>query len=290
MVNVRQGEIRQVGYNPPPGKAGEVEAETVAQLLARAGAAEFATTQRLDFHVLLVVTRGRATHMVDFTDHELGPGSALWIRAGQVQRWGDLSRFDAYLLGFPVGLLDPETDRLAEVESVYGPRHWQLTGHQQAALAPLLDSLLALSPDTDLAAELRRAALTHLLGAFLLRLVGFATEEAAPRLPSTYVSFRDLVEERFARDHSVKAYADALGWSTRTLARVTRQAVGTTPKRVIDDRVLLEARRLLAHTDRTVARIGSSLGFDDRSNFTAWFEHRAGMLPSAFRAGVRQRG
>lgn len=290
MVNMRQQSIRQVGYNPPPGKAGEVEVETIQGLLNRAGKAEFGTTQRLDFHFMLAVTSGRSTHMVDFTEHPLRAGAVLWIRPGQVHRWGDLSSFDGYTLAFPPGLVDPETAALAAVESAYGARFWTLSPKEREVVGPLLDALFALSPDQTIGPDLRRAALTHLLSTLLLRLRGLAgAEPAGDGLPDVYVAFRDLVEKEHARRHSVVEYADALGYSTRTLVRVTQAAAGVTPKRMIDDRILLEARRLLVHTDQAVGRIGSALGFDDASNFTSWFEKRAGMLPSQFRRLFAQR-
>jgi AraC-like DNA-binding protein len=284
MVNMGQAAIRQIGYNPPPGKAGEVEAETIQGLLHRAGLDEFTMTQRLEFHLMLAVTKGRSTHMVDFTDHDLRPGAVLWIRPGQVQRWGDLTRIDGYSLAFPAGLVGPETDALAAVESAYGTRFWALTQRQRDVVGPLLDALVALSPDETLAPDLRRAALTHLLATLLLRLRGLAGADAASDgLPEAYVAFRDLVETEHARQQAVTAYAAALGYSSRTLVRATQAAAGVSPKRMIDDRILLEARRLLAHTDQTVGRIGTALGFDDASNFTSWFEKRAGVLPSEFR-------
>jgi AraC-like DNA-binding protein/quercetin dioxygenase-like cupin family protein len=290
MVNMRQRTIRHVGYNPPPGKAGEVEVETIQGLLNRAGRDEFTTTQRLDFHFMLAVTSGRSTHMVDFTEHPLRAGAVLWIRPGQVHRWGDLSSFDGYTLAFPAGLVDPETDALAAVESAYGARFWTLPPRQRQVVGPLLDALFDLSPDQTIDPDLRRAALTHLLSTLLLRLRGLAgADPAGVGLPDAYVAFRDLVETEHARQHSVAAYAAALGYSTRTLARITQTAAGVSPKRMIDDRILLEARRLLVHTDQTVGRIGSALGFDDPSNFSSWFEKRAGSLPSEFRRLFAQR-
>ncbi len=291
MVIMRQEPIRQIGYNPPPGKAGEVEVERVQHLLARAGYAEFVGTRRLDFHFLLVVTEGAVVHMVDFTDHQLATGSVLWMRPGQVQDWGDLHSFDGYSVIFPAGLLDAETDRLAQVEAVHGPAAWSLTGRDWVRVRTSLAELLRLSADTSVPVELRRPALTHLLAALLLRLRSLTPVDDVPIVhPEAFLALRDLVESRFTRWHQVAAYAEELGYSTRTLARATRAATGRTPKQLIDDRILLEARRLLAHTDQTVARIGASLGFDDPSNFTAWFEHRAGVLPSAFRSGVRRSG
>lgn len=287
MVNMGQDQIRQIGYNPPPGKAGEVEVERVQTLLRRAGYHEFHGTRRLDFHFLLVVTEGEVVHMVDFADHVLREGSVLWMRPGQVQDWGDLHAFDGYSVIFPPGLLDAETDRLVQVESAHGPAVWSLEGRDWSRLRTQLSDLHQLSSDTSMPVELRRPALTHQLAALLLRLRAVEAPTSAAAHPDAYLAFRDLVESRFAEWHTVSTYAAELGYSPRTLARATRAATGRTPKQLVDDRILLEARRLLAHTDQTVGRIGAQLRFDDASNFTAWFEHRAGVLPSEFRRRAR---
>lgn len=284
-----QPEIEHIGYRPAEGKAGEVEAHRVAEMVARVGPEEFVGLQRLEFHALVVVTRGRERHMVDFADHDLGPGSVLWLRPGQVQAWGDTTAFDGHVLIWPAGLVDPAVDRLVGVESAYGPREWHLDASGRDDLEPLLAMLDRLSPDESVPRELRSATLARLLEALLLRLATYAgATGAAGPLPEPFVAFREMVEQKHAEWHDVREYADALGWSARTLARATARAAGATPKRMIDDRILLEARRLLAHTDQPVHRVGSRLGFDDASNFTAWFAHRAGVRPSEFRARTRR--
>lgn len=58
-------------------------------------------------------------------------------------------------------------------------------------------------------------------------------------------------------------------------------------KEFIDRRVVLEARRLLAHSDHTAARIAARLGFTSATNFTKYFHQRTGTTPIAFRAAVR---
>lgn len=82
-------------------------------------------------------------------------------------------------------------------------------------------------------------------------------------------------------------YAAALGYSPRTLTRMSLAATGRTAKQVIDDRVVLEAKRLLAHTDRPVAAIGVDLGFSEATNFVKFFIAREGSSPTTFRSGQR---
>ncbi len=95
------------------------------------------------------------------------------------------------------------------------------------------------------------------------------------------------MERDFATVHSVTAYADALGYSRRTLARVVRAATGETPKAFIDKRVVLEAKRLLAHTDLPTARVGAAVGFPDAANFSKFFQQHTDTAPAAFRAEHR---
>ncbi|RJS47816.1 AraC family transcriptional regulator [Nocardioides cavernaquae] len=152
----------------------------------------------------------------------------------------------------------------------------------------LFDEIDELANDRSISPELRAPALTHLLAALLLRLTAQArTRPDAPSGSEPWLAFRELLESEHARHHDVAWYAERLGWSPRTLARATKTATGRTPKELIDERVVLEARRLLAHTDLSVARVGEAIGFDDASNFGAWFRLRAGQTPAAFRSAAR---
>ncbi|WP_229925176.1 helix-turn-helix domain-containing protein [Streptomyces sulfonofaciens] len=58
----------------------------------------------------------------------------------------------------------------------------------------------------------------------------------------------------------------------------------------IDERVLLEARRLLVHTELAASAIGERLGFPSATVFTKFFRQRAGRTPAAFRASERGTG
>lgn len=132
--------------------------------------------------------------------------------------------------------------------------------------------------------------LQHALTAFLLRLAHLAAssaEAARGRADTTFTLFRDAVERDFATNHSVSAYADALGYSRRTLVRAVRAATGETPKGFIDKRVVLEAKRLLAHTELPIGRVGAAVGFPDPANFSKFFQLHTGNTPVAFRAELR---
>jgi transcriptional regulator GlxA family with amidase domain len=162
---------------------------------------------------------------------------------------------------------------------------------QLAGLEAALAQLRREYEDTaTLPLSLHTAVLRHSLTAFLLRLAHLAASSAAAlrqRSDSTFTLFRDAVERDFATNHSVSAYADALGYSRRTLVRAVRSATGETPKAFIDKRVVLEAKRLLAHTDLPIGRVGVAVGFPDAANFSKFFHQHTDQTPAAFRAELR---
>lgn len=138
--------------------------------------------------------------------------------------------------------------------------------------------------------ELRQAALTHALGAPLVRLALVEPAGTTPKGRPTHEAygwFRDHIEEHFQTWHKVSEYADRLGYSARTLNRLARQNTGLSAKELIDERVVLEAKRLLSHGDAPVADVAEQLAFDDASNFSSYFRGRTGVTPGTFRTRSR---
>ncbi|GGS99147.1 helix-turn-helix transcriptional regulator [Streptomyces janthinus] len=91
------------------------------------------------------------------------------------------------------------------------------------------------------------------------------------------------MERDFAHTRRVEDYAETLGYSARPLSRATLTAVGLGAKEFIDRRVVLEAKRLLAHSDQSAARIADRLGFSSATHFSKYFHHRTGRTLIAFR-------
>ncbi|QYX76243.1 helix-turn-helix domain-containing protein [Streptomyces akebiae] len=246
---------------------------------------------RIDFHVVMLFDGGPVRHMVDFTEYEVGAGELLWIRPGQVHRFSPATEYRGTVLTMQPGFLPRAT---VESTGLYRYDLPPLLRPDAAQLAGLRASSAQLEREyvdtATLPPGLHTAVLRHSLTAFLLRLAHLATgstEEGHRLDDTTFTRFRDAVERDFAANHSVSAYADALGYSRRTLVRAVRAATGETPKGFIDKRVVLEAKRLLAHTDLPIGRVGVAVGFPDAANFSKFFQLHAGTTPVAFRAEMR---
>lgn len=274
-------------FTPADRARAGIEVAELAALYARSGGAGFTTPHRLDFHLLALVTSGKSVHTVDFATREVSAGSVFWVRPHQVQQWGHIPDYSATVVLFEASAITPSVQGLLDAASVSRHSHWQLDGAERAAFDAGL-RLLTLHYATD-SAGLRAEVLRHTLAALLLSL-GALTPPDAPAcaLTEAFDSFRRAVDSEYSRTRSVTEYARRLGYSEKTLTRATRSVTGLTAKEFIDQRVMLEAKRLLAHSQDGVARIGAAVGFDDTANFAKYFSARATMTPTQFRHAVRE--
>ncbi|MER5891342.1 helix-turn-helix transcriptional regulator [Streptomyces sp. NPDC001941] len=288
--------IIDIAYRNPHCPALGIEVETVEDVRRRTPVDLAGVPQRLDFHLLVLVTGGVGVHMVDFVDHDCRPGTLLWVRPGQVHRYPRETGLRARLVLFTPEFPPPLSVRHL-IDDPFGPAHWQPYGNDSAELSAYTDLLVRAHERHEggpgggadgAVAELLR----HLLGALLLRVAQLPEPEgeAAPAgHGELFARFRAELERGFAEERSVAFYADRLATTPKTLTRASLEATGRPAKSVIDARVALEAKRLLAHTDLTAAAIGRRLGFSEAANFGKFFARAAGSSPGEFRGALNGR-
>ncbi|MCI0633834.1 MAG: AraC family transcriptional regulator [Actinobacteria bacterium] len=256
-----------------------LEVLTLQTLADRATPAHLSRTQRLDFHMLMLIWGGGGSHMVDFVDHRLGTGSVVHVRPGQVHRFGDRSQIDGRLVLFTPafapadGPIDP-----------FGPALLVPSARDLEVILRIVDEISEESAAPDLdedSISVMRSSLMVVLARLARSRPGGTLSDARPS--DRFRRFRQAVEDSFVRRHTVAAYARSLGCSARTLERACLGATGRTAKEQISARVVLEAKRLLAYTDLSAASIGTRLGFTEATNFVKFFRRESGVTPGAFR-------
>ncbi len=95
--------------------------------------------------------------------------------------------------------------------------------------------------------------------------------------------FNFLVETHFKEKHSVSEYAEILNKSPKTLSNLFGKLSDRTPLQLIQNRILLEVKRLLRYTDMPVSEVGYEVGFNDVQSFSRFFKKKEGVSPSDFR-------
>lgn len=113
----------------------------------------------------------------------------------------------------------------------------------------------------------------------------YSSANAGDRLrpADLYDQFLDLVSQHYATAHNVQFYADQLNISTRYLSKITANVSAQTPKQIVDDYLLHEAKVLLNSTRLTVQEISIKLGFQNQAHFSRFFRVIEGQTPSEYR-------
>ena len=92
-----------------------------------------------------------------------------------------------------------------------------------------------------------------------------------------------LVEMHFREKHTVNEYAEMLFKSPKTLSNLFKKLESKSPLQFIKDRKMLEARRLLSYTEKTISEIGYELGFSEIQAFSRFFKKEEGISPKNFK-------
>lgn len=108
-----------------------------------------------------------------------------------------------------------------------------------------------------------------------------------PSQVDTVREFNFLVEQHFRSKHTVAEYAELLFKSPKTLSNLFKKVHDKSPLSVIQTRILVEARRLISHTDQPISEIAFSLGYKDIQSFSRFFKKQESISPSEFRTKHR---
>lgn len=283
----RSGAIPRLDFNPPEERVPGLEIVDLATLHERRRRRNSRpdAVHRVDFHTLTLVTEGNGEHAIDFVTHPCRPGTLMWIRPGQVQRFVDPGTTNGTYLLFTPAFPPHFSSAERLVNEWYGPVCWQLGADPAyAVLSALLGQMRAEYERTEQAVS---AEILQLLLATVLLQIDRLPHPDGGGDPDAggevYARFRAELERSYATTRRAADYAHRLGYTVKTLTRACTAASGQPVKHVIDGRVALEARRLLAHTDEPVATIARRLGFPEPTNFGKFFTRCTGVTPGTFR-------
>jgi len=95
--------------------------------------------------------------------------------------------------------------------------------------------------------------------------------------------FNLLVEANYRTEHSVSYYAHRLHKSPKTLSNLFALYNNKTPLQIIQERIIIEAKRLLYYTDKSIKQITYELGFEDPAYFSNFFKRHSALSPVEFR-------
>lgn len=249
------------------------------------------TTHRTGFYHIIWFQQGNPTHLVDFNPIKIKPNTLLFLNKDTVQRFDDKSKFGGKAILFTDSFFcKTEADTKFLRNSILFNDLFSVSQIQVKKQSKLFADLLQQMTNElqDIKDNSQADILQNLLHNFLLysererRKQNFTEIKKGADLDYVML-FKDLLETGYKNQKQVNYYAKEIIITEKRLNQATTKVLGKTPKEIIDDRIMLEAKRILAHTTESVKEIGYDLGFDEPTNFIKYFKKHSKFTPTEFR-------
>jgi AraC-like DNA-binding protein len=242
------------------------------------------------------ITSGSGTRHIDFREYAIQPNTFFLLTPGQVHFWDVQGAIDGYVLLFLEEFLTsgpPDEGFLRNLDFFhrvdYDPVIY-LDGTEVQSIQATIENLTA---EYEQEQPGRTLAIQSLLRLLLIQLQRHYRVPETPNVPSADLMlidrFQRLIDQHYLTRRSVGEYADLLGITPGYLTKISRDVTGLPAGALIRNRIIIEAKRLLAHTDNTVAEICFELQFEDPSYFGRFFKRETGQSPLSFRQGFRKK-
>ena len=259
------------------------------QLCRKKGADFIAPDASSRYHIVLF--RGPGSFSLDFTRYTFSEGNTvLFFSPFQTFLWLGDSSMDMRVLTFHGDFYCIEYHKKEVAcngllfNNIYLYPHIAVSDAEYEELSMLLDKM------EKEATEAEATFSDAVLKAYLQLLLALCSREKKKQLEQEQVGFalnkemtdiQQLLDARFLTERSVAFYASSLALSPGAFTKKTRMLFGKTPTRLIQDRVVLEAKKLLHLTHKPIKEIAAILHFDDEFYFSRYFKKKRRTLASA---------
>jgi AraC-like DNA-binding protein len=240
---------------------------------------------RVEFYQILVFTEGDGIHEVDFQKIPYTRNTIIPIGKGQIQRFNPNPELKGYAILFmPEFIVREEIDFFYLYSyTIFQHAFGSISSIASKEILALLTEMIAEQDKQNLfeSAEYQR----NLLKNFIIQIE--RQKRANTKIVcndsfNLYLKFMKTLEDNLSYKTRVSDICDALNVSAKQLNNTVKQMLNTTAKQYMDDRVILEIKRLLVYSSLSVKEIAYQIGFDDPTNFTKYFKTRVKLLPSDY--------
>lgn len=250
----------------------------------------------LTYYDITFITEGSGYFTIDHKRYHVKPGNVIFSIAGEVREWDTENIHRGFALIFEEEFLTSFFNDPCFVVnlSYFNPE-------RKTSLLELNKSMFAriLSLVNHIRTEINEFIHKdeHILRAQLYETLMLlhrefikATSELcclkSKKIPARHMNlFVRLVNRYYKINRNTSYYADKLCITPNYLNEIVRESVGISAKVYIQNKILLEAKRLLSYTDMSVREISEELNFDNVSYFIRFFGKHAGVTPLQFRKG-----
>lgn len=249
---------------------------------------------RKDYYLFFLVKKGSNHHWIDFVNYEVQPGFIYFTLPHQVHLKEKNAPVEGILLAFTDEFLLTDGQMAwKKLPILQNPDERHSLKLEEQDINFLNNLFIQMLAEYGQPQDWSKGMLQSYLKIFLVYLSRLYTSQYnKDPLPADDQSLvkrlKELVSEHYNSIHQVSGYAQLLNVTPGHLNDTVREQTGRTATALIQERIILEAKRALFHADLNVKEIAYSLGFDDPPYFNRFFKRLTGETPVGFRNGIRE--
>ena len=244
-----------------------------------------------NFYLCVIFTKGTGTHEIDFDTYPIEPGKVFFLKPGQTHFWKFESHPEGYIFFhsqefYELKFLDHSLNSFPFYYSNQNPPLLQLSKEKLIHLTTVFQELFTEYREENLLREAKIISLIHYIYIELTR--AYTADTIIEKLGSnSYANILErlekLINAHFYTEKLPKFYAEKLSITTKHLNRVAQKTISKTTTTLISERIMLEAKRLIVHSNDNLANVADTLGYSDYAYFSKFFKSNTGMTPMEFR-------
>lgn len=268
--------------------AGSFNIRDVREMLA--GKDMVQELHRHAFFYLLALKKGKGVHTIDFIPYDVRDHSVFFVRPGQVHQLTLKAGSTGYLMGFNGDFYQPHDKASRQLlRKASGLNHYHLEADGLKKVLSILTNIFQEHTDKQ---EGYQEVIKANLAVLFIELVRQNSKNLPANTIHSYAQerlekFQELLEKHVAEHKQVADYADMLNLSPYQLNAITKTTLEKTSSELINEYIILEAKRYILATSSQVNQIAHQLGYDDVSYFIRFFRKHTGHSPEAFRNNFR---
>jgi AraC-like DNA-binding protein len=248
---------------------------------------------RKDYFLLVFMQRGNGRHWVDMTSYESKDNTFYLFVPNQLIVKEEAKPFWATALAFTQEFLAlQENAFLSKLPLIQNPQNAHELRLADVDVTFVADTLEKIYTEYSNPGQWQQRMITAYLTVLLTYLSRLYTEQFESSQFSTdkllLKKYQAKIEEHFHDLHQVSEYASLLNVSAGYLSEVVKAQSGKPAITHIHERLVLEARRLLFHTQHSLKEIAFDLGFSDASYFNRFFKRETDITPAEYRTIIRE--
>lgn len=244
---------------------------------------------RHNFYFILVLENGIGKHIVDLKPFSLLGNSIFFLRPGQVHSLVIKTKSKGYIVRFnPNFISDKKKMSNDLLRKVSHTNYYKLEEQQFAKVMVVLHRIYDEFVNREEAFQRSIKANLDILFIELNRNKNEKiTNKNSVYDQERFEEFLQLLETNVTKYKQVSQYTKLLSLSSYQLNSITKRLVGKTCSTLINEQVVLEAKRQLLVTSNQINQIAYYLGYEDASYFNRFFKKHTGHSPDFFRKNFK---